>query len=198
MAPAFFERSASITFDDILHDHCVSFCLRHRVRATLCRSVAFRRSGRGWARSCVRSGDSPAQYLQNTRLAPESVVPPTSQLPDVCVLVLRTDADASIAIASVHEAVPRNSELFAVDAGCTHQIQKCTLTVRMSGVNGHNTMLFEAVIDTAPLMAGLGGRPRQRPHKVHADKSYGDPESRCAPAQHGRDLLDRRSSELHR
>ena len=46
------------------------------------------------------------------------------------------------------------------------------LAVCLSAANVHDCQCFEAVLTSVPPIAGRGGRPRQRPSKVHADKGY--------------------------
>jgi transposase len=46
------------------------------------------------------------------------------------------------------------------------------LGVVISGANDHDSIHFEATIDAVPPVRGRVGRPRRRPHKVHADKAY--------------------------
>jgi IS5 family transposase len=46
------------------------------------------------------------------------------------------------------------------------------LAVQVSGANRHDSMVFEQLLDAVPPVAGLSGRPRQRPDKLHADKGY--------------------------
>jgi IS5 family transposase len=46
-------------------------------------------------------------------------------------------------------------------------------------------MLFEQVLDVVPSVAGLLGRPRRRPDKVHADKGYDYPKCRKALSRRG-------------
>ena len=44
------------------------------------------------------------------------------------------------------------------------------------------TLTFEALIDAIPAVAGKRGRPRRRPDKLHADKTYRPPSlSGCLP-----------------
>ena len=59
------------------------------------------------------------------------------------------------------------------------------LVVRVSGANRHDSMLFEEVIDAVPPVAGLRGRPRRRPDKVHADKGYDYAKCRKALSRRG-------------
>jgi hypothetical protein len=49
------------------------------------------------------------------------------------------------------------------------------LAVCLSTANTHDSMLLEAVVDAAPPVKGLRGRPgrpRKRPAKLHLDKAY--------------------------
>ena len=46
------------------------------------------------------------------------------------------------------------------------------LAVQVTGANRHDSMVFEELIDAVPPVAGLSGRPRSRPDKLHADKGY--------------------------
>ena len=59
------------------------------------------------------------------------------------------------------------------------------LALRVSGANRHDSMLFEEVLDAVQPVAGLRGRPRRRPDKVHADKGYDYPKCRNALSQRG-------------
>lgn len=42
----------------------------------------------------------------------------------------------------------------------------------VTGANRHDSVLFEQLVDALPAIAGLRGRPRRRPEKLHADKGY--------------------------
>jgi len=42
----------------------------------------------------------------------------------------------------------------------------------VSGANRHDSKMFERCVDAIPAIAGLPGRPRRRPAKLHADKGY--------------------------
>nr|WP_080731506.1 IS5 family transposase [Comamonas sp.] len=46
------------------------------------------------------------------------------------------------------------------------------LVILVSGANRHDSKMFERCVDAIPAIAGLGGRPRKRPSKLHADKGY--------------------------
>lgn len=44
--------------------------------------------------------------------------------------------------------------------------------ILVSGANRHDSKMFERCVDAIPAIAGLPGRPRRRPAKLHADKGY--------------------------
>ncbi|NUY06094.1 IS5 family transposase [Paraburkholderia youngii] len=46
------------------------------------------------------------------------------------------------------------------------------LAITVTGANRHDSMAFESTLDAIPAVAGLNGRPRKRPGKLHADKGY--------------------------
>ena len=46
------------------------------------------------------------------------------------------------------------------------------LVILVSGANRHDPKMFERCVDAIPAIAGLSGRPRRRPAKLHADKGY--------------------------
>ena len=46
------------------------------------------------------------------------------------------------------------------------------LVILVSGANRHDSMMFEKCMDAIPAVAGLPGRARKRPAKLHADKGY--------------------------
>ncbi len=46
------------------------------------------------------------------------------------------------------------------------------LVILVSGANRHDSKMFERCGDAIPAIAGLSGRPRKRPAKLHADKGY--------------------------
>lgn len=48
----------------------------------------------------------------------------------------------------------------------------------MTGANRHDSLVFEALIDTIPAITRPRGRPRKRPEKLHADKAYDIPRCR--------------------
>jgi transposase len=49
------------------------------------------------------------------------------------------------------------------------------LAVVISAANRNDHLSFEAVVDAVAPVAGPVGRPRRRPHKLHADKGYDYP-----------------------
>jgi len=49
------------------------------------------------------------------------------------------------------------------------------LSVVISAANRNDHLSFEAVVDAVAPVAGPVGRPRRRPHKLHADKGYDYP-----------------------
>ncbi len=59
------------------------------------------------------------------------------------------------------------------------------LAILVSGANRHDSMLFEDLIDAVQPVAGLQGRSRKRPEKVHADKGYDYAKCRRALRQRG-------------
>jgi transposase len=59
------------------------------------------------------------------------------------------------------------------------------LAIVLTGANIHDSKVLNAVVDAVPALRQRRGRPRQRPHKLHADKGYDYP--RCR-----RDLRARR------
>jgi IS5 family transposase len=66
------------------------------------------------------------------------------------------------------------------------------LAVCLSTANTHDSMLLEAVVDAAPPVKGLRGRPgrpRKRPAKLHLDKAYDYP--RCRRALRARGITPR-------
>ncbi len=50
--------------------------------------------------------------------------------------------------------------------------QGIPLAITVTGANRHDSMAFESTLDAIPPVPGLGGRPRKRPDKLHADKGY--------------------------
>ena len=42
----------------------------------------------------------------------------------------------------------------------------------VTGANRHDSVVFEELVDALPAVAGLRGRPRRWPDKLHADKGY--------------------------
>ena len=65
---------------------------------------------------------------------------------------------------AVSDEAALNGILFVLQTGipCEHLLQSL----------GHNSKMFERCVDAIPAIAGLGGRPRKRPSKLHADKGY--------------------------
>ena len=59
------------------------------------------------------------------------------------------------------------------------------LAVQVTGANRHDSMVFEELLDAVPPVAGLSGRPRRRPDKLHADKGYDYAKCRRALRQRG-------------
>lgn len=59
------------------------------------------------------------------------------------------------------------------------------LAVQVTGANRHDSMVFEELLDAVPAVAGLSGRPRRRPDKLHADKGYDYAKCRLALRQRG-------------
>ena len=45
----------------------------------------------------------------------------------------------------------------------------------LTAANVHDSAVFEELVDFVPPVKGKRGRPRKRPDKLHADKSYGYP-----------------------
>ena len=46
------------------------------------------------------------------------------------------------------------------------------LAITVTGAKRHDQVAFEKTLDAIPAVPGLGGRPRKRPAKLHADKGY--------------------------
>jgi IS5 family transposase len=63
------------------------------------------------------------------------------------------------------------------------------LAVRQSAANVHDSKMLEETVDAIPAIKGRRGRPRKRPHKLHADKGYDYP--RCRQALRKRGILPR-------
>jgi IS5 family transposase len=42
----------------------------------------------------------------------------------------------------------------------------------VTGANRHDSVVFEQLVDAMPAIAGLRGKPRRWPDKLHADKGY--------------------------
>lgn len=59
----------------------------------------------------------------------------------------------------------------------------------VTGANRHDSMAFEQTLDAIPAVAGLDGRPRKRPDKLHADKGYDC--RRCRDELRGRGIAAR-------
>ncbi len=46
------------------------------------------------------------------------------------------------------------------------------MVILVSGPTRHDSKMFEKCVDAIPAIAGLPGRARKRPQKLHADKGY--------------------------
>ncbi|MBW3510601.1 transposase [Janthinobacterium sp. NKUCC06_STL] len=46
------------------------------------------------------------------------------------------------------------------------------LVASISGAQVHDSRMLIPLLEAAPSVAGLAGRPRNRPAKLHADKAY--------------------------
>lgn len=46
------------------------------------------------------------------------------------------------------------------------------LGLTISGANRHDSRMMASTLDAVPPVGGQRGRPRQRPHELHADKGY--------------------------
>lgn len=60
--------------------------------------------------------------------------------------------------------------------------------MRLSAANIHDSRMLETALDAIPPLRqphGGRGRPRRRPHKLHADKGYDYPRCRAACRQRG-------------
>lgn len=70
------------------------------------------------------------------------------------------------------------------------------LVILVSGANRHDSKMFERCVDAIPAIAGLSGRPRKRPVKLHADKGYDFKRCRAHLSQRGiMDQISRRGDE---
>ena len=58
------------------------------------------------------------------------------------------------------------------------------MATRLTGANGHDSKIFEELVDAVPLIRTPTGHRRKRPAKLHADKAYDIP--RCRQALHRR------------
>ncbi len=67
--------------------------------------------------------------------------------------------------------------------------QGSPLATRLTGVNRHDSMVFEALIDAVPLIRQPSGQRRKRPAKRPADKAYDLP--RCRRFRHQRRITVR-------
>jgi IS5 family transposase len=50
--------------------------------------------------------------------------------------------------------------------------QGIPLVIRHTGANINETTMLETMVDAIPAIRQKRGRPRKRPHKLHADKGY--------------------------
>ena len=70
------------------------------------------------------------------------------------------------------------------------------LVILVSGANRHDSMMFEKCMDAIPVIAGLPGRARKRPAKLHADKGYDYPRGRAHLKRRGiQDRIARKGIE---
>ncbi|HML54555.1 MAG: IS5 family transposase [Solidesulfovibrio sp.] len=53
------------------------------------------------------------------------------------------------------------------------------LVCLLSGAHRHDLKMLVPAVEALPALGGAPGRPRKRPHKMHADKGYDYPECRC-------------------
>jgi transposase len=54
------------------------------------------------------------------------------------------------------------------------------LAALLTAANRHDSVVFEALLDSIPLIKQANGRRRKRPGKLHADKGYDYPRCRTA------------------
>lgn len=59
----------------------------------------------------------------------------------------------------------------------------------VTGANRHDSAVFEPLVDALPAIAGVRGRPRRWPGKLHADKGYDY--ARCREHLKRRGIKDR-------
>lgn len=59
------------------------------------------------------------------------------------------------------------------------------LAIRHTAANHHETTMLEELVDAVPAIRRPCGRPRRRPHKLHADKAYDSRQNRHALRQRG-------------
>jgi IS5 family transposase len=59
----------------------------------------------------------------------------------------------------------------------------------VTGANRHDSVVFEQLVDAMPAIAGLRGKPRRWPDKLHADKGYDF--ARCRAHLKRRGIKDR-------
>jgi transposase len=67
--------------------------------------------------------------------------------------------------------------------------QGIPLAVWLTAANVHDSRVLEDLIEAIPPIKRRRGRPRQRPHKLHADKGYDFP--RCRAYLHRRGIVCR-------
>jgi len=74
--------------------------------------------------------------------------------------------------------------------------QGIPLVIRLSAANEHDSPHFIPLLEAVPAIPGRRGRPRRRPHKLHADKGYDDPFCRAYLRRRGiRPRIARRGVE---
>ena len=60
--------------------------------------------------------------------------------------------------------------------GCKHHLlvdqRGLPLVASISGAQVHDSRMLISLLEAVPSVAGLVGRPRKRPAKLHADKAY--------------------------
>ena len=73
--------------------------------------------------------------------------------------------------------------------GCKHHVlvdrRGLPLVARISGAQVHDSRLFIPLVSAIPSVAGLPGRFRKRPDKVHADRAYASRAHRAWLRQRG-------------